>query len=86
MADAVGGTLTAANACTARDAEFINADYKVVGWHRIRWLMPDDVTPIGPRIKGKPANMANPPAEAIYDISGSARSIDSAGITIDWGP
>jgi hypothetical protein len=83
-ADLVGGSLNAANACLARNAMYVNADYEVVHGHRpntVQWLSGDG-RPLGSPITGTAVNLAYPPSAALYDLSGVTRILQSDNLSL----
>jgi len=77
IADAAGGSLTAANACLTHDNAYLQADYKVVNGplNQVQWLQLDDVTTVGNPITGTASNLANPPPASSYSLAAVNRTL-----------
>jgi hypothetical protein len=82
-ADLVGGTLSATNACLARNAIYVSADYEVIYGvnNGVQWLSGNG-TPTGIPIPGTAENLANPPSAALYNLSGVTRVLQSEDLSL----
>lgn len=72
-----GQGTSAANACLLHDSGYTFADYRVIDGptNQVHWLEPDDATTVGSPFTGTAANLTNPPAQSIYNLSGATATL-----------
>ena len=80
----LGGPMTSANTCRPRDAMYLGADYTVItgSTNSVDWLDANTQIPLGSPVLGDASHMANPPSQAVYDLSSITRTLGSSGIAI----
>jgi hypothetical protein len=83
---AIGSPMSSANACTARDALYTNADYQVIdgSTNELQWHDANTYALIGSTFEGTAANLANPPLAAIYDLSAITRALGDEGLILTF--
>jgi len=84
--DLVGGHLTGANACTAKNALFQQANYQVIDGpsNMVQWFDGNTGDLLPGIVEGTAANMELPPAAAVFDISGFSRDLGDINLKLQF--